>query len=262
MTSEDRLTRALHDVADGVVAPEVDLSAVRSSARASRTRAISAAAVTTAVAVIVAGATLLGGGGGGGGRSSTLPASSPLPSPTTSATTQDAYTSAQYGFTIVPPAGWQYEAADRAWVRESDVRTLEWNSHSHETFTSPDDEVVVSAWAVPLAPGTAPESRAALNSWVEDYCLSSGEAPCTGIADRAVPLCVEGSTCSVGVLLRYSGATYAFFTGGTSGSDTMTVVRSETDDSVVPYGGARKLLLRFLAPMGVWPSSAATPLSD
>ena len=266
MISEDRLTRALHDVADGVLAPEVDLSAVRSSARARRTRAVSAAAVTTAVAVIVAGATLLGGGGGG--RSSTLPASRPLPSPTTSATsatTQDAYTSAQYGFTIVPPAGWQYEAADRAWVRESDVRTLEWNSHSHETFTSPDDEVVVSAWAVPLAPGTAPESRAALNSWVEDYCLSSGEAPCTGIADRAVPLCVEGSTCSVGVLLRYSGATYAFFTGGTSGSDTMTVVavwRSETDDSVVPYGGARKLLLRFLAPMGVWPSSAATPLSD
>ena len=194
-----------------------------------------------------------------------MPASSPLPSPVSSVTSQDGYTSAQYGFTIVPPDGWHHEAADRAWVWESDVRTLEWNSQSHETFSSPDDEVVVSAWAVPLVPGTAPESRAALNSWVEDYCLSSGESPCAGMVDRAVELCVEGSGCSVGLLGRVNGATYAFFTGGTHGSDTMTVVavwRSETAPSVAPYGGARKLLLRFLAPMGVWPSGAATPPRD
>ena len=258
MITEDRLTRALHDVADGVAAPEVDLSAVRSRARARRFRTVSAAAVATVVAVILAGTTLLAGGD----RSSTLPASSPLPSTATSATSPEGYTSAQYGFTIVPPPGWQYEAADRSWSWEADVGILDWTSQAHETFSSPDDEVVVSAWAVPLAPGTAPDSRASLNAWVEDYCLSSGEAPCGGIADRAVELCVEGSSCSVGLLLRYSGAAYAFFTGDTSGSDTMTVVavwRSETDASVAPYGGARNLMLRFLAPMGVWSSSSAPP---
>lgn len=253
MISEDRLARALHDVADGVVPPEVDLSAVRRGARARRARAVSAAAVTTAVAMIVAGATLVGGGD----RSVLLPASSLLPSPALGETAQDRYSSAQYGFTIVPPAGWQHDPADRAWDWESDVRTLVWNSQSHETFSSPDDEVYVSAWAVPLAPGTAPESRAALRTWVEDYCASSGETPCTGIADAAVELCAQGSTCSVGLLLRYNGSSYAYFTGGSYGTDTVTVVavwRSETDASVAPYGGARKLLMRFLAPMGVWPS--------
>jgi hypothetical protein len=123
----------------------------------------------------------------------------------------------------------------------------------------------VNAWAVPLAPGTAVRSRADLEAWVEDYCQSSGESPCSGMVDRAVGLCAEGSGCSGGLLGRVNGASYAFFTGGTHGSDTMTVVavwRSETDASVVPYGGARKLLLRFLAPMSVWPSGAATAPND
>lgn len=253
MITEDRLTRALHDVADGVAAPQVDLSAVRSRARARRVRTVSAAAVATAVAVIVASTTLFGGGD----RSRSLPASSPRPSPAMSATSPEGHTSAQYGFTIVPPPGWQYEAADRRWMREADARGLAWNSPAHEVFSSPDDDVVVSAWAVPLEPGSAPESRAALEAWVEDYCRGSGEAPCTGIADRAVELCEEGGDCSVGLMLRYSGATYAFFTGGTFGSGTVSVVvvwRSETDTSVVPYGGARSLLEQFLEPMGVWPS--------
>lgn len=254
MISEDRLARALHDVADGVVAPEVDLSAVRSRARARRTRAVSSAAVTTAVAMIVAGTSLLGGGD----RSSTLPAASPLPSTAMSAVSPDGYTSAQYGFTIVPPDGWHYEAADRTWVWESDVRTHTWNSQSHENFSSPGDGgVVVSAWAVPLAPGAVPESRAALNAWVKNYCLSSGESPCAGMADRAVELCPQLMDCTEGLLVPFSDTVQAFFLSSSHGTDTMTVVavwRSETHSSVVPYGGARTLLERFLDSMGVWPS--------
>ncbi len=177
-----------------------------------------------------------------------------------SATSPDGYTSAQYGFTIVPPDGWRYEAADRAWVWESDVRTLEWNRQSHETFSSPGDgDVVVSAWGVPLTPGTAVGSRADLKAWVEEYRESSGESPCAGMADRAVELCVEGSGCSVGLLGRVAGTTYAFFAGGTSGSDTMTVVavwRSETDASVAPYGGARSSCCGSWCP---WASGPAAP---
>jgi len=254
MITQDRLTRALHDVADGVAAPEVDLAAVRSRARAKRTRAVTATAVTTAVAVIVAGPTVLGGGD----RNATLPAASPLPSTSESATSPDGYTSAQYGFTIVPPDGWHYEAADRTWVWESDVRTHTWNSQSHENFSSPGDGGVrVSAWSVPLAPSSPVGSRAALEAWIEEHCLVSGTSPCTGIADRAVEVCPQLMDCTEGLLVPFSDTVQAFFLSSSHGTDTMTVVavwRSETHSSVVPYGGARTLLERFLDSMGVWPS--------
>ncbi|HRA45929.1 MAG TPA: hypothetical protein PKX29_12630 [Phycicoccus sp.] len=251
MISEDRLARALHDVADGVVAPEVDLSAVRSRARARRTRAVSAAAVTTAVAMIVAGTSLLGGGD----RSSTLPAASPLPSTAMSAVSPDGYTSAQYGFTIVPPPGWLVDAADRAWIEEDDA--LDWMSPAHDVFTPLDGDVRVSAWSVPLAPSSPVGSRAALEAWIEEHCLVSGTSPCTGIADRAVEVCPQLMDCTEGLLVPFSDTVQAFFLSSSHGTDTMTVVavwRSETHSSVVPYGGARTLLERFLDSMGVWPS--------
>lgn len=259
MISEDRLTRALHDVADGVASPEVDLAAVRSRARANRTRAVSAAAVTTAVAVIVAGTTLLGRGD----RSSTLPAASPLPSTAMSAMSPDGYTSAQYGFTIVAPPGWLVDAADRAWIEEVDA--LDWRSPAHDTFIPLDGDVRVSAWSVPLTTSRPVDSRAALETWIEDYCLGSGISPCAGIADRAVDVCPEVAECTEGLLVPFSDNVQAYFTSSSHGADTMTVVavwRPETHASVVPYEGARKLLERFLASMGVWPSSTAAPPRD
>lgn len=60
MTLEQRLTQTMRHVADGATVPQVDLAAVRSSARTNRVRAVSVA-VTAVVAVIVAATTLVGG---------------------------------------------------------------------------------------------------------------------------------------------------------------------------------------------------------
>jgi hypothetical protein len=251
MISQDRLTQALHDVADGVTAPEVDLADVRTRARSRRVRAVSAAAVavTAAVAVIGVSTTLLGGGD----MSISLPAASPLPSTAISATSPTGYTSAQYGFTIVAPAGWRVEPAERAWVEEVDAR--DWMGPAHDNFVPPDEDVVVSAWTTPLATGTPMESRAAMEAWIEDYCRSSGASPCTGIAERAVGLCPEQRKCTSGLLVPFTREVVAFFTGGAHGSDTMTVIavwRPEHDPSVKQYGGARRLLEQFLEPIDVW----------
>ena len=63
MTLDQRLTQAVHHVADRVTAPHVDLDAVRSRARTHRRRTVIAAVTATAaaVAVIVAGTTLATG---------------------------------------------------------------------------------------------------------------------------------------------------------------------------------------------------------
>jgi hypothetical protein len=61
MTLDQRLTHAVHRVADGVTVPEVDVDAVRSRARRNRRRTISVAVIAAVVAVIVAGTTVVGG---------------------------------------------------------------------------------------------------------------------------------------------------------------------------------------------------------
>ncbi len=63
MTLDERLTRAVHHVADTVIVPDVDLDAVRSTARANRHRtlALGAAACAAVVVVGIAGAALSGG---------------------------------------------------------------------------------------------------------------------------------------------------------------------------------------------------------
>lgn len=252
MISQDRLTSALHHVADGVTAPEVDLSAVRTQARSKRVRAASVTALTAAVAVIVASTTLLGGRD----TSAPQPASSPLPSTARSTASPDTYASSQYAFTIVHPPGWNTDAADRAWSWEVDAR--DWRSPAHETFFSADHDIRVSAWSVPINPGTPAESATDLEAWVEDYCHRSGNSPCTGITDRAVELCQEQWNCTSGVLVPFKEDVQAFFRGGRYDSEAMTIVavwRPESDPSPAPYGGSRKLLERFLAPMGIRPNT-------
>ncbi len=121
----------------------------------------------------------------------------------------------------------------------------------------------MSVWAAPLDPTTREETTDYLETWVEDYCQASGNTPCTGIADRAVDLCLEKWDCHPGLLVPFKDDVQAFFSGGIYAQDAMTVVavwRPESDSSVVPYGGSQRLLEGFLSTMGVWPAS--TPRSD
>ena len=59
-------------------------------------------------------------------------------------------------------------------------------------------------------------------------------------------------------LVPFKDDVQAFFSGGIYDADAMTVVavwRGETDSSVEPYGGSRRLLEGFLSTMQVWPAS-------
>ena len=90
---------------------------------------------------------------------------------------------------------------------------------------------------------------------------TSGNSPCTGIADRAVELCLEKWDCHPGLLVPFENDVQAFFSGGIYAQDAMTVVavwRAESSRHVARYGGSRRLLEAFLSTMEVWPSS--TPL--
>ena len=151
--------------------------------------------------------------------------------------------------------------ATRKWRLEEDG--TEFLSPAHEAFQPPEGDVRVSVWAAPLDPKTREETTDYLETWVEDYCQASGNTPCTGIADRAVDLCLEKWDCHPGLLVPFKDDVQAFFSGGIYAQDAMTVVavwRPESDSSVVPYGGSQRLLEGFLSTMGVWPAS--TPRSD
>lgn len=269
MTLDQRLAQAVRHVADGVVAPEVDPDVVRARARANRRRTAALVAAASVVVVAVVGATVVVG------RDATSPV--PPAGPVTPSETQtppsppphletgprawQAYTSTQYGFTLGHPPTWTDYPSTRRWSWEFDV--LDFKSQAHDAFLSPDGHVRVSVWNAPLEASSREESIDYLVSWVEDYCEESGNTPCTGIADRAVELCLEKWDCHPGLLVPFKHDVQAFFSGGIYSQDAMTVVavwKPESSPDVEQYGGAQRLLEAFLSTMQVWPSS--TPRSE
>ena len=170
---------------------------------------------------------------------------SPIESPidTTSWTT---YQSDRYGFSIGHPSDWTEVPADHDWTFEADGD--DWLSTAQEAFfTSLGEGVRVGAWGVAADPATTDVA-----TWVADYCEKTNNSPCTGIAARAVPLCIEARDCHPGLLVPFEGDVQAFFIGGAY--DKMIVVAvwwGESEPAVAPYGGSRRLLEAFLATMGV-----------
>ena len=76
--------------------------------------------------------------------------------------------------------------------------------------------------------------------WVENYCEESGNSPCTGIADRAVELCLEKWDCHPGLLVPFENDVQAFFSGGIYAQDAMTVVAAWRRESSKHIGGVRR----------------------
>lgn len=274
MTLDQRLAQAVHHVADGVVVPAVDPDAVRARARKNRRQAGALVAAAAVVAVVTAGAAVLTARG----DASSIPPAGPVspstsvspsisespsmsPQPRTGPRSWETYESTQYAFTIGHPPDWTELPATRDWTWEFD--DLDFRSKAHEAFLSPDGHVRVSAWNAPLDAGAREESIPNLVEWVEDYCEESGNSPCTGIADRAVELCLEKWDCHPGLLVPFENDVQAFFSGGIYAQDAMTVVavwRRESSRFVASYGGSQRLLEAFLSTMQVWPSS--TPRSQ
>ena len=154
------------------------------------------------------------------------------------------------------PDQWSVRSADRAWTFETDAK--DWLSTAQEAFISPTQDIRVSAWSVPLDPGTKLETLADFALWIEAYCQATDSAPCTGIAERAVPLCLERRDCHPGLLVPFQDDVQAFFSAGIYDADAMNVVAvwwGETQPAVAPYGGSTQLLEAFLSTMSVWPAA-------
>ena len=180
------------------------------------------------------------------------------------------YTSAQYGFTIAHPPGWIERPASRAWSFAADGATFDPNSPARDSFyvePRPNPGVLVSAWSIAVQPGTGPKTQADLESWVEQYCVRTGEQPCTGIHDRAITLCVERRDCHPGLLVPFQDDVLAFWPSVDIEERVLALAvwRPDSDRSVEPYGGAVKLLEAFLSTVGgggnggVYPAPSASP---
>jgi hypothetical protein len=163
----------------------------------------------------------------------------------------------QYGYIVGYPPGWTVRPAERAWTFEADATDR--SSSATEDLIAPDGDVRVSVWSVPLE--TVPEDWGWVPPedfvpWVESYCEATGNAPCTGILERAVPLCLEQADCHPGLLVPFDDAVQAFFSAGIYEPDKMVVMSvwgNASDPAIARYGGREALLEAFLSTMGVWP---------
>lgn len=270
MSVERRLREAVKVQTEVAPVPSVDVLAIREQARRQARGRRTAAVVTVAaaVAVVVAATSVVSGRD----ESAPLPPAGPVspsiaespstsPDPALETESWDAYTSTRYDFTIGHPPDWTEEPATRDWTWKSDI--ADHLSPAHEAFFSRNDHVRVSAWNAPLEDSSHVDSIPYLVSWVESYCRESGNSPCTGIAARAVELCLEKWDCHPGLLVPFENDVQAFFSGGIYASDAMTVVavwRGESSRHTARYGGSRRLLEAFLSTMEVWPGT--TPQSE
>lgn len=101
------------------------------------------------------------------------------------------------------------------------------------------------------------DSPDSIVAWAEDYCEVANLSPCTGVADRAVAMCIERRDCHPAVLVPFDEGTAAFLFGGNfQDSQVIAVWRPESDPDVAQYGGARKLLEAYLHTVEVYPNPA------
>lgn len=182
---------------------------------------------------------------------SVAPPTSPLPSSgaagplDTSSWTP--YTSSRYRFSIGHPVDWSDIPSDRTWAFPADATCCP--PPGTETFLSAPGDVGVSAWSVGIAKGQS------LDAWIQAYCqVMEPDSPCTALQGGTVPATLDGHA---GRLIEFKSDTQAFFLVG----DKVYVVacwRPESDGSVAPYGGARRLLEGYLSTMRLPPGGSAS----
>ena len=224
-----------------------------------------AAAAIVVVAVLGGAVYLLALGGGVGGRPpasaapSTTPSAAPsaVPSPTPAVSAAlgpidtavwKSYTSTRYGFSISHPADWTITSSDRVWAFPADAVCCP--PPGTETFHTPADDVGVSVWSVALTPGTSADA------WIKAYCDVMEAGPqCTALQSQTVAADMDGHA---GRLVLFRDDTQAFITVG----NRIYVVacwRADSEPSVAPYGGARRLIEGYLSTMRLLPGGPASP---
>ena len=169
----------------------------------------------------------------------------------------------RYRYLVGHPPGWTMRSAERDWTFEADA--MDRSSPATDDLLAPDGDVRVSVWSVPLETvpldwGWVPPED--FVPWIESYCEATGNTPCTGILERAVPLCLERADCHPGLLVPFDDAVQAFFSAGIYGLDEMVVMSvwgDESDPGAARYGGREALLEAFLSVMMVWPEAVPPP---
>lgn len=159
------------------------------------------------------------------------------------------YQSERYGFSIGYPSDWIVTPAEHDWTLAGDAGEI--MSSGEEAFILLN-EIRVSAWSVPLDPGMTLETPADVEAWVEQYC-EAAEFDCERDGDQ-VPLCLEAPDCHPGLLVPFRQGVHAFVADGTDRVLVVAIWRVDSDPSVRPYGGARRLLEAFLSTMDVYPA--------
>ncbi len=176
-----------------------------------------------------------------------LPARSSPPGPIdTSAWTT--YVSDRYGFSIGHPADWTERPAVGTWSLAKDT---DWLTQASEGFIAPGDDVLATAWSVPVEPGTT------VGSWLAAYCPVNTK-PCSGLQERTIPVTMDGHP---GSLVRFADDTQAFILV----DDRMYVVavwEPDSDPRTAPYGGATRLLEGYLSTMHLLPGGPAIDSSE
>lgn len=240
-------------------------------------RATGIAAVALVAVVGAGGILYLNSSGTGSSGGQQTPTPSPTRAPTAGPTAAPTlppeidtsswkpFTSTVYGFPLGYPADWRVEQqATRQW-RSTDG--LDFASPVFDTFTSPEGDVAVSVWGVPVDPSLDPtigQSWEDLEAWIEAFCQTTGNAPCAGIHDRVVPLCPDGdSECHTGAMIVPFRDNVAGYKGGDRGGVTtvvdgvdvtywvvVSVWQPESYPSLAEFGGGTRLIQAFLQTMG------------
>ena len=94
------------------------------------------------------------------------------------------------------------------------------------------------------------------DAWIQAYCqVVEPDSPCTALQSLTVVASMDGHA---GRLVLFKGDTQAFILVG----NRMYVVacwRPESDPTVAPFGGARRLIEGFLSTMRLLPGGPASP---
>lgn len=161
------------------------------------------------------------------------------------------YTSARYGFELAYPAQWTAVPADHDWTWDGDAAN--WLSTGQDRFISPNDALRIGVWTVPID-GSVDETWAAVEAWAADYCARSANAPCTGIHERVVPMCIEKRDCHPALIVPFKEDVQFFGHGGVlpEGMTVVAVWRPDTSSTTSSYGGSVRLLQALLSTMDVW----------
>jgi hypothetical protein len=208
------------------------------------------------VAAVGGGAVFLAGGGVGPTPTPTVaptptPTAAPTPAPTEAPdalkydkATWTPYTSAQYGFTTAIPPGWRVDhAATRPFDPGTDNDT-DPGLPSVDTFINAEGSVAVGMWQVPDGMGVNPssETREDYEAWAQQLCLTMHDSPCTGIADRSIPMCRESADCHPALIVPFNDDVFGYFLG----NQVAVVWHGEAAPEVTDYGGATNVLKAFL----------------